>query len=167
MTETFTASIETTDGDEFRSVRLRDRFELHSDEPSWLPEPLAGEDEHPAPMDYLLASLATCQVSVLRQCLAANGVEDFAIDCDARVDGFERADDHPDTMPEHTAGRITHIRVELTLYTTEAHRDDADACLAAYDDGCIVGQSLAGGIDYTPLTALEVVDDPAAALAEG
>jgi hypothetical protein len=27
-----------------------------------------------------------------------------------------------------------------------------------YDEGCVVGQSLAGGIDYSPLAALEIVE---------
>jgi hypothetical protein len=46
----------------------------------------------------------------------------------------------------------------MDLRTTEAHRDEADRCLTTYDEGCIVGQSLAGGIDYTPVATLSVVD---------
>lgn len=158
MPEQFVADVTATSGDPHTAADLRDRFTVHSDEPSWLPDPLAGEDAHPAPVDYLLASLALCQVSVLQQCLRANGVDPYRIDGEATVDGFERAPDLPDVMPEHTAGRVEHITVRLTLSVTESDRDGADACLAAYDDGCIVGQSI--GVDYTPLTALDVVESP-------
>lgn len=160
MVEQFTADV-TADSDRpHTEARLRDRFTLRSDEPSWLPDPLAGDDAHPAPVDYLLMSLASCQVSVLQQCLQANDVDPYRIDCEATVDGFERAPDLPDAMPDHTAGRIEHVTVRLTLAVTDGDHDRASACLASYDDGCIVGRSLAGGLDYTPLTALEVVDDP-------
>jgi uncharacterized OsmC-like protein len=158
MPEPFVADVTATSGDRHTVADLRDRFTVRSDEPSWLPDPLGGADDHPAPVDYLLASLALCQVSVLQQCLQANGVDPYRIDCEATVDGFERAPDLPDVMPEHTAGRIEHVTVRLVLSVTDSDRDRADACLASYDDGCIVGQSI--GVDYTPLTALEVRPDP-------
>lgn len=160
MVEQFTADVTAASDRPHTEARLRDRFTLHSDEPSWLPDPLAGEDAHPAPVDYLLMSLASCQVSVLQQCLQENGVDPYRVDCEAVVDGFERTPDLPTEMPDHTAGRVEHVTVTLTLAVTGTDRDRADACLARYDEGCIVGQSLDGGVDYTPLTALEVVDDP-------
>ena len=59
-----------------------------------------------------------------------------------------------------TATRIEHVTVEITLRTTPDYRDRVEQCLITYDKGCIVGQSLAGGIDYMPLAALEIVESP-------
>lgn len=157
--EQFTAKL-TNSPDENITAVLRDKHELVSDEPEWLPGALAGNDEHPAPVDFLVMSLASCQMSVLRQCLEKNGVEEYYIECDATLDEFYRDDDQPEEMPKHTALRIGHITVKMVLTTTPDYRDLADKCLTVYDDGCIVGQSLSGGIDYTPLTALEVTDGP-------
>lgn len=154
--EQFTFEMTIEPGDSHKTATLRGKHELHSDEPAWLPEPMAGDDAHPAPVDFLLMSLATCQASVLNQCLEKNGVEEYRIECEAALDEYERDDDHPEEMPRHTALRISHITVKMSLVTTPAYEEAADRCLTVYDDGCIVGQSLSGGIDYTPLTALEV-----------
>lgn len=154
--EQFTVEMSVEPGDSHKTATLRDKHTLHSDEPAWLPEPMAGEDAHPAPVDYLLMSLATCQVSVLNQCLEKNGVEDYRIECEATVDEYDRDEDNPAYMPRHTALRVGHITVKMSLLTTPEFEDDADHCLTVYDEGCIVGQSLQGGIDYTPLTALDV-----------
>ena len=158
--EDFTAELTVRPEDEYRTATLRDKHTLFSDEPAWLPSGLAGNDDHPAPVDYLMMSLATCQVSVLRQCLERNSVEEYQIDCEAILDEYDREEDLPDEMPRHTALRIGHITVEMALKTTPEYADSADQCLITYDDGCIVGQSISGGIDYTPLTSLEIVDPP-------
>jgi hypothetical protein len=97
-------------------------------------------------------------VSVLQQRLQHNGIGPYRIDCEATVDGFERAPDLPEAMPEHTAGRVEHVSLLLELTATPEDREGADACLASYDEGCIVGQSI--GVEYTPLTVLETVADP-------
>lgn len=156
--EQFTFEMAVTHDDEYKTASLRGKHTLYSDEPEWLPEGLAGNDAHPAPVDYLIMSLATCQVSVLRQCLERNGVEEYRIECDAVLDGYDRDEDHPEYMPRHTALRIGHITVNMVLVTTPAYERSADRCLTVYDDGCIVGQSISAAIDYTPLTALEVRD---------
>lgn len=165
MVEQVTATVTARSATADTIADPRDRFTVHSDEQAWLPDPLAGEDAHPAPVDYRLASLAICQVSVLRQCLVAGEVDPFRIESDARIDGFDTATDHPDPMPEHTAGRIEHITLPISLTVTPADRDRADACLATYDDGCIVGRSI--GLDYTPLTVPETAERPVASAAPG
>lgn len=103
-------------------------------------------------------SLASCQVSVLQQCLEENDIEGYRIDCEATLDEYYREEDHPEEMPAHTALRIGNITVKMMLVTTPEYADAAERCLITYDDGCIVGQSLSGGIEYTPLTSLEVVE---------
>lgn len=131
-----TLEMSVPDGAEHKTATLRDKHRLHSDEPAWLPSGLAGDDAYPAPVDYLVMSLATCQVSVLKQCLERNGVETYTIECDAILDGFDRDEDHPPAMPDHTALRIDHITVTMTLHTTPEYEETASTCLARYDDGC-------------------------------
>jgi len=152
----FTATLTAGHDEPYTEATVRRKHTLHSDEPEWLPAG-AGDDAHPAPVDYLLTSLASCQVSVLQQCLEANGVAQYAIECGAELDEWG-TDDVPAELPANTAYRTEHITVRMDLRTTEAHRDEADRCLTTYDEGCIVGQSLAGGIDYTPVATLSVVD---------
>lgn len=156
--EQFTFEMTISPDKEYKTATLRDKHTLHSDEPEWLPEELAGNDAHPAPVDYLVMSLATCQVSVLQQCLKRNNVEEYRIECDAVLDGYDQDENHSDDMPKHTALRIGHITVKMVLTTIPKFSDSADRCLTVYDDGCIIGQSIGDAIDYTPLTALEVRD---------
>ncbi|WP_049985674.1 OsmC family protein [Halobellus rufus] len=121
---------------------------------------MAGEDEHPAPVDFLLLSLASCQASVLNQCLEKKDVEIYRIVCEAVIDEYSRTDEMPEEMPSNTGLRIDHITVKMVLHTTPRYQEKAERCLSVYDEGCIVGKSLNGGIDYTPLVALEVTEDP-------
>lgn len=158
--EDFTVEFTIRPGDEYETATLRGKHTLATDEPEWLPGGLAGNDDHPAPVDFLIMSLASCQASVLRQCLERNGVEEYRIDCDAIIDDYDREADHPDEMPPHTALRIGHITITMNLTTTPEYSDTANRCLMTYDEGCIVGQSISGGIDYTPLTSLQVTDGP-------
>lgn len=158
--EQFTATLTASSGAQYTFGTLRDKHELVSDEPEWLPEGMAGDDDHPAPVDFLLMSLASCQASVLQQCLERNGVEEYRIECEAVLDEYDIDENPPDEMSAHTALRVGHITVTMALETTERFKDTANRCLTVYDDGCIVGQSLRGGIDYTPLTTLTVTDRP-------
>jgi uncharacterized OsmC-like protein len=156
--EPFTAEIVVTPDSEYKTATLRNKHTVHVDEPPWIPHG-AGNDDHPAPVDHLLLSLTSCQTAVLMQCLEKNEVEAFRIECNGEIDGYERAEDLPDVMPENTATRISHITVTMDLFTTPEFEEVANRCLMAYDDGCIVGQSLEGGIDYTSMTRLTVTDE--------
>jgi uncharacterized OsmC-like protein len=153
--EPFVTRVEADSESESRKISIRDKHELRSDEPDWLPGELGGNDDHPAPVDYLLASLSSCQVSVLQQCLEKHSVEPFEIECDAEIDGFEKAERLPELLPSNQALRVGHINIKMILTVSEADKNIADRCLTTYDEGCVVGQSLAGGIDYTTLVALE------------
>lgn len=152
----FTARVVVNDEEPYAAARVRDEHSLLSDEPDWLPVG-AGADDHPAPVDYLLSSLAFCQASVLQQTLESNGVEEYSIECEASIDEYGMRDDHPEELPHHTAGLVEHISVKMDLETTAAYEDTAEHCLTLFDDGCIVGNSLGEGIDHTTLTTLEVV----------
>lgn len=153
----FTAELTESSDSEYTEATLRGKHELASDEPEWLPSG-AGNDDHPAPVDYLPMSLAACQVSVLRQCLDRTGVDRFHVECETTIDSWGSGST-PEEMPPNTALRIDHVTVRMSLVTTPEFEDAADRCLVVYDDGCIVGRSLDGGLDYTPLTSLEVVDE--------
>lgn len=150
----FTARVEASSSEAFKTADLRGKHRVFSDEPEWTAMP--GEDEHPSPGDYLLLSLAACQVSVLDQCLKKNDVDRYEIVCEAEIDRWGMDDSVAEEMPETTGLRIEHVIVEIVLRTTEAYRDRASRCLEVYDEGCVVGQSI--GIDYDTVGALELVE---------
>lgn len=135
---------------------VRDKHEVLFDEPTFLPV-ADGTDEHPSPVDYLLSSLAGCQVSVLDQCLKKSRVEDYRIEAKATVTGAGRGE-IPEEMPSNTATRIMDFDVDITLTVPEEYESRAKRCLEVYDIGCIVGQSIRAGIEYTPRTTIEVTD---------
>lgn len=152
--EEFTTTIRASSDDPYKEATLRDEHTVYSDEPEWTAMP--GDDAYPSPGDYLLLSLAACQVSVLDQCLKKNGVTAYRIDCDARIDSWQQETDVPDEMPATTGLRIEHVTVDMELRTTPEYEDRADRCLTVYDEGCVIGQSI--GVAYTPTTRL-VVDE--------
>lgn len=145
-----------TTADDATRGTVRDKHEIRFDEPTFLPV-AEGEDEDPSPVDYLLASLAGCQLSVLDQCLKKSRVDEYRIEAEATI---ERAGEEeiPDEMPGNTANRITDFEIDVTLQVPEEHRSRAERCLEVYDLGCIVGQSLRAGIDYEPRTTIEPLD---------
>jgi uncharacterized OsmC-like protein len=130
------------------------RHELFVDESEHIPGS-EGEQEHPSPVDYLVAALVSCQVSVLEQALHEAGVDEYEIEAVGAVDSLGD-DDIPDEMPAHTAARVDHVDVDLTLEVPEEYDDEARDCLNAYNAGCIVGQSLTRGIEYTSSKEIEI-----------
>lgn len=131
-----------------------DRHELLVDEGEHIPGS-EGEQEHPSPVDYLVFALVSCQVSVLEQALYGAGVEEYEIEAVGAVDSLDN-DDIPDEMPAHTAARVDHVDVDITLEVPGEYGEEARDCLDAYNAGCIVGQSLTDGIEYTSSKSLEV-----------
>lgn len=115
------------------------------------PEP-HGTDEAVSPVSYLFLSLVSCQLVVLNACLEKARIEDYTIKADAAL--VFREEDHPDELPEFTAQRIDNIHIELDLEVPEAYASRAERCLAVYDDGCLVGQSLKSGISYATENSL-------------
>ena len=143
----------TTADEPTRGV-VREKHEVLFDEPTFLPV-ADGQDEHPSPVDYLLSSLASCQLSVLDQCLKKSCVEDYHIEAEATITSAGRGE-IPDEMPSNTASRIFHFDVDITLTVPEEYESQARRCAEVYDVGCIVGQSLRAGVEYTPSVDLEV-----------
>lgn len=146
----------SSDGDYVRTL-VRGKHEALVDEPEDL-EVGAGNDDYPSPVDYMALSLATCQVSVLTQALERARIDTFDIECHYVVDDAGTGD-VGDDMPSNTATRVRHIDIELDLEVPEEFEKRAKRCLDTYDIGCIVGQSLKAGVDYTPHTSLDVTDE--------
>jgi len=115
-------------------------------------------DEHPSPVDHLLASLGGCQVSVLDQCLQKSRVDEYEIEADISVTEMGEGE-IPGEMPSNTAMRIKEFQVDIDVTVPEEYERQATRCLEVYDVGCIVGQSLRSGIEYTPETSLSIDDD--------
>lgn len=151
----FSVTVTADDDQPYAHGTARDAHDLVSDEPDWLPVG-AGNDDHPAPVDYLLSSLAFCQASVLQQTLEANDVETYEINCEATLEEYGMRDDHPEELPHHTAGLVEHVDVSVELTTVAEFRETAEACLARFDEGCIVGNSLAAGVEHTTDAELTV-----------
>jgi uncharacterized OsmC-like protein len=150
------ANIEASADSEYATINVRDKHDLFSDEPSWLPYG-SGADAHPAPMDYMIVALTACQVSVLSQCLEKARVEDFSISAEGAIDSI-RKEDVPEEMPGNTRTRVDHMSVEITVDVPEEYEHRAERCLEVYDQGCIVGQSYKAGIQYTPETNITLSD---------
>lgn len=151
----FRSVVERSSEDTVAQGVVRGKHELYADEPEWLEEPGAGEDAHPAPVDYLVFGLVACQLEVLDQALKKARIEDYHIHAEAEVDRV--GEDQPaDEMLAHHAGRVSHIAVDLTLEVPPEYEGRAERVLDVYDTGCVVGQSYRAGIDYTPSTTLEL-----------
>lgn len=154
---TYEGAVTNTADSEYTKALLRGKHELFIDEPTNL-EVGAGNDDYPSPVDYMAASLAACQVSVLSQALERARVEDFEVTCDYEIDrtGSEEVDEE---MRKGTGVRVRHIKIDLSLEVSGGHEKRAQRCLDAYDTGCIVGQSFRAGVEYTPETELVVSDE--------
>lgn len=153
----FTCEIVRSSADDVADGVVRGKHELYADEPTWLQPPGGGNDAHPAPVDYLLFGLVACQVEVLDQALKKARIEGYSIEATGEVD--EVGEDAPaEEMLAHHAGRVSHIAVDLTLEVPEDYESRAQRCLDVYDTGCVVGQSLKAGVDYTPTATLETTN---------
>lgn len=136
----------------------RETHQILVDERHKEPPVGSGKDLQPTPVDLMLASLLACQTAVLTQCLAKARIDQFQIEGSADID--DRSEEGvADEMPEHTGSRIEHVTVDVSLTVPPEFEERAGRCLEVYDQGCIVGQSMKAGIDYTPQTTLNTSSD--------
>lgn len=145
--------IETSNEDDFTRALVRGKHEILMDESPELP--YGGSDEGPSAVDLLVTSLLACQVSVLQQCFEKARIEEYEIEAEATIDDRGEGD-IPGEMPENTAGRVEHVVIDLDATVPEELEPRARRCLDVYDDGCIVGQSLLAGIDYSTEARLTI-----------
>lgn len=153
--EEFTARFETSSEQPYTKAKIRGIHEVVSDEPEWLPFG-GGEDAYPAPVDYMVSSLAFCQISVLQQCLEKARIEEFSIEVETHAEFTES--DVPEEMPPNTANRVDHITVDVWVEVPTEDEPRARRCVEVYDLGCVVGQSFKAGIEYTPNVTLGTRD---------
>lgn len=152
----FWGEVDATSGDTTVNATVRDIHDIEIDEPDW--ENLAfGQDRAPSPVDYLCVSVASCQASVLKQCLEKSRIPDYDIHVSFkrhhRVD-----DDAPDDVPFGSV-RVDDITLDLTLTTTTKYERQANRCLDLAEDICIVGRSVEAGFDVTVDKHLELTND--------
>lgn len=147
------ARVEANSEDEFTRAIVREKHEVMMDEGVELP--FGGSDAHPSAVDLLVTSLVACQVSVLQQCFEKARIEEYSIEAEATIDN-RLEDEIPEEMPSNTAKRVKHIVVDLDATVPEELEARASRCIDVYDDGCIVGQSLLEGIDYSTTASLSV-----------
>ena len=117
-----------------------------------------GEDGAPSAVDYMVLGLLGCQLSALTQCLRKARIEEYEVAAEADLDDWRR-EDVSEELPENLVKRIDHLTVSLDVTVSEEYEARAQRCLDVYDQGCIVGQSIRAGIEYTPETSLSIRSD--------
>lgn len=151
----FRSQVVRAGDDDFAEGTIREKHRLRADEPPWLEGAGQGDDEYPAPVDYLMFGLVSCQVEVLDQTLRKAGAGEFEIVADAEIDRMADGD-QDDSMYDHHASRIRHISIDMTVVAPPEEEEIVRDCLDVYDSGCVVGQSYRTGIEYTSNKRLEI-----------
>lgn len=153
----FRGEVSRSADDQYAEGQIREKHTLRADEPPWLADEAAGDDSYPAPVDYLMFGLVSCQVEVMDQALKNAGVEDYDIEAQAEIDEMEQGE-VADSMYDHTAARVRHIDIDLTVTVPPEQETAARQCLDVYDSGCVVGQSFRTGIEYTATKDITIAD---------
>jgi len=148
-----TCTVSKDSDDEFAKADIRGLHEVLLDEPDWLPMDI-GNDEYPAPVDHLVLGLVSCQLEVLDQAMRRARIEEYELEARGEVTKIGKRQ-VPEDMPGNTAAVIKEIEIDVSAEVPEEDAGRAEQCLEVYDQGCIVGQSLRAGIEYTPRTHLE------------
>jgi organic hydroperoxide reductase OsmC/OhrA len=145
----FTLHIEQIDGFEFRVRFDKDQFaDLRMDEP-----PPLGRDSAPNPARVLAAAVGNCLAASLLFCAQRAGVALAGIGAD--VDA---------ALVRNERGRLRIGKVGVTLRPRLPAGADAAAlsgCLGAFEDFCVVTQSVREGIDVAVSVDLGVEGAPA------
>lgn len=110
-----------------------------------------GRGEAPSAFDYLIAAAMGCQVNTLEQMLHKARVERYEID--AECTGY--------TVMKDNIKRIQKLELTVTLSVPEAKEARANRCLAVYEKGCVVGETLKRGLEFVVEKEL-VLDDSVA-----
>lgn len=134
-------------------VRTRNREYNHTmftDEPPDLGHSFkkGGRGEAPSAFDYLLTAAMGCQVNTLEQMLHKARVERYEIEADCT--GF--------TLTESNLKRIQKLALAIELRVPEEKESAASRCLDVYEQGCVVGETLKRGMEFTVEKTL-ILDD--------
>ena len=129
----FTLHVEQVDGFEFRVRFDKEHYpELKADEPMPL-----GRDSAPNPARILAAAIGDCLSASLLFCLKRRGVAAAGLRSEVRVQLVRN---------EHKRLRVG--RVDVAIHPRDPIPSDAlAACLATFEDFCVVTQSVREGIE--------------------
>lgn len=129
----FKLRIEQVDGFDFRVDFDKEQYaSLRMDEP----EPL-GHDSAPNPARILAAAIGDCLSASLVFCLKRRGFVVQGLRSDVRVE-----------LVRNENKRLRIGRVEVAIHPRDPIPQDLlDACLATFEDFCVVTQSVREGID--------------------
>jgi uncharacterized OsmC-like protein len=129
----FALHIEQVEGYEFRVSFDKDQYEsLLLDEPAPL-----GKDRHPNPARILAAAIGSCLSASLVFCLQRAKLAVSGMSSDIQVE-----------LVRNERNRLRVGKVEVTLHPELAADAGASAaCLEAFEDFCVVTQSVREGID--------------------
>lgn len=124
--------VEQVDGYEFRVQFDNERWsQLLLDEP-----PPLGRDAGPNASRILAAAVANCLCASLLFCANKAGVGIGPIDADVTVE-----------LARNEQRRLRIGKIRVTLRPTIESNGEVDACLASFEDFCVVTQSVRAGID--------------------
>lgn len=126
---------------------------MHTDEPPDLGHSFkkGGRGEAPSAFDYLIAAGMGCQVNTLEQMLHKARVDEYEIA--AECTGY--------TVQKDDVKRIQKLKLAITLTVPEDAESQGRRCLEVYEKGCVVGETLKRGLDFTVEKEL-VLDDAVA-----
>lgn len=151
--EGFDAVLTATSGETPRGV-FRGKHELLFDEPEYV---AVGNDEHPCPHDYLLATVGGCQLETLKQCLEKGDVNEYTIDI--AVESKKGKVEVDEDMPGTTNIRITDIHTDITVEVPPEHEPRATRCLEIFEAHCPISQSVDAGVTLHTADSLSVTND--------
>jgi uncharacterized OsmC-like protein len=149
----FDAVLTATDGEAPKGV-FRDTHELYFDEPEYIE---IGDDDHPCPHDYLLATVGGCQLETLKQCLEKGGVEEYSIEMN--VESKKGKVEISDDMPSTADIRITDVTTDITVEVPEEYEPRTNRCLDIFEAHCPISQSVKAGVALDTTSESIVVDD--------
>ncbi|MXV60520.1 hypothetical protein GS429_00235 [Natronorubrum sp. JWXQ-INN-674] len=150
--EGFDAVLTASDGESPRGI-FRGTHELYFDEPEYVD---IGEDEHPCPHDYLLATVGGCQLETLKQCLEKGRVDEY--DIEIQVESKKGKVEVADDMPGTADIRITDIHTDITVEVPPGHEPRASRCLDIFEAHCPISQSVDAGVTLHTSDTLAVED---------
>lgn len=129
----FSMRVEQVDGFEFHVKFDKEKYaELAMDEP-----PPLGKDHAPNPARILAAAVGNCLSASLLFCLQKQGMKISGLTSDVHVELVRN---------EHRRLRIGKIEVHLHPKLPPDH-PALTACLASFEDFCVVTQSVREGLD--------------------
>lgn len=150
--EGFDATLTAKNGETPQGI-FRGMHKLYFDEPEYVD---VGEDEHPCPHDYLLATVGGCQLETLKQCLTKGNVEEYEIKI--QVESEKGKVEVHDDIPGTADIRITDIYTDITVEVPPEHKSRATRCLDIFEEHCPISQSVDAGVTLHTTDSLSSTD---------